>query len=120
LKLMWSSQLIEAQARIKYFADKNRTERELVVGDFAYLKLQPYKHTSIAVRKCLKLSSRYYGPFQVLEKIGKAAYRLQLPPGSQVHPVFHISQLKRHLGKLHDDRDEIAELTRAPVLPSCT
>ncbi|KAJ4802427.1 polyprotein [Rhynchospora pubera] len=93
------AQLTEAQARTKYFADKHRTERELEVGDFAYLKLQPYRQTSLAVRKCLKLSSRYYGPFLVVERIGKAAYRLQLPPDSQVHPVFHISQLKKCIGK---------------------
>ena len=42
--------LATAQARMKFFADKKRTEREFLVGDWVYLKLQPYRQTSIALR----------------------------------------------------------------------
>ncbi|XP_075080352.1 uncharacterized protein LOC142165870 [Nicotiana tabacum] len=89
-----------AQARMKFFADKNRTERVLNEGDMVYLKLQPYKQASVAVavRKNLKLSAKYYGPYNILEKIGAVAYRLELLVGSQIHPVFHISQLKKRVG----------------------
>ena len=46
-----------------------------------------------------KLSPRYIGPFEILKGVGEVAYELALPPGlSGVHPVFHVSMLKRYHG----------------------
>jgi len=90
--------LLKAQARIKQQADKHRTERVFTVGDMVYLKIQPYRHTSLSLHNCIKLHSKFYGPFRVLEKIGNTAYKLLLPDGCQLHPVFHVSQLKQHIG----------------------
>jgi len=90
--------LHKAQARIKHQADKRRSEREFQIGDMAYLKLQPYRHTSLSTHRSLKLHSKYYGPFRILERVGKTAYKLLLPDHCQLHDVFHVSQLKKHIG----------------------
>jgi hypothetical protein len=90
--------LQKAQERMKSQADRNRSERHLEIGDMVYLKLQPYKHTSLSIHRCLKLHSKYYGPFRVLGKIGNTSYKLLLPDGCKLHPTFHVSQLKKHLG----------------------
>ncbi len=84
-----------AQNRMKEQADKHRREKEYTVGSWVYLRLQPYRQVSVAARKNPKLVARYYGPFEVETRVGMVAYRLRLPPGSQIHPVFHVSQLKQ-------------------------
>lgn len=90
--------LLTTQERMKHYADKKRSERSLEVGDMVYLKLQPYRHTTLSIHRCLKLHSKYYGPFKVLQKIGKVAYKLLLPEDCKLHHTFHISQLKKHIG----------------------
>ena len=49
-------------------------------------------------KKLGKLASRYYGPFKFLQEIGEASYKLNLPLGSLIHPMFHVSNLKAKLG----------------------
>lgn len=71
--------LKKAQNRMKFFADKHRTDRELEVGDWIYLKLQPYKQTTVAVGNNLKLTSKFYGPYKVINKLNAAAYELLQP-----------------------------------------
>jgi hypothetical protein len=63
-----------------------------------YIKLQPYRMVAFDVKHGLKLATKYYGPFRVQARVGLMAYKLLLPAGTQIHDVFHVSQLKKHLG----------------------
>lgn len=90
--------LHRAQQYMKTPTDKKRSFRSFAVGDWVYLKLQPYVQSSVAARANHKLSFKYFGPYEVLRKVGEVAYQLALPEGSAVNPVFHVSQLKSAQG----------------------
>lgn len=89
--------LLRAQARMKFQADKHRSERSFAVGDWVYLKLQPFVRQSVVTRANRKLAFRFYGPFQILARVGEVAYKLALPATSLIHPVIYVSQLKKAL-----------------------
>lgn len=69
-----------AQAQMKKFADKKRHSLKFEVGEWVFLKLRPHEQQSVAKRINQKLAARFYGPFQILVKVGEVAYKLQLPP----------------------------------------
>ena len=91
------ARLKTAQDRQKSYADKRRKDLEFEVEDRVFLKLSPWKGV-VRFGKQGKLSPRYIGPFEIVERIGPVAYRLDLPEElSRVHNVFHISMLHKYI-----------------------
>ncbi|GKU89641.1 hypothetical protein SLEP1_g3755 [Rubroshorea leprosula] len=89
-----------AQSRQKSYADNRRRDLEFAVGEKVFLKVSPTKGVvRFGIRG--KLSLRFIGPFEILERVGEVAYRLALPPNlSEVHNVFHVSMLRKYVPDL--------------------
>ena len=95
-----------------------RRPLEFKVGDHVFLKVMP-KRGVVRFGKRGKLSPRFIGPFEILERVGTVTYRLVLPPSmSGVHEVLHISMLRKYtpdpahvvdLGQIEVDADETFE-----------
>ncbi|WVZ69509.1 hypothetical protein U9M48_018283 [Paspalum notatum var. saurae] len=106
--------LVRSRHRMKKQADKQRSDRQYKVGDSVLVKVQPYVQTSLARRSNQKLAFKYFGPYEVLARIGTAAYRLKLPS----HTTYYspcvsciATQTIRVLSHLPDD----LSLPRVPV-----
>jgi hypothetical protein len=85
-----------AQDRKKSYADRKRTPREFKIGDHVYLKIRPRK-SSLRIGLCAKMAPRYFGPFEILDRVGPVAYRIELPPTMKPHNVFHVSLWKKYV-----------------------
>ncbi|GJX45389.1 reverse transcriptase domain-containing protein [Tanacetum coccineum] len=86
-----------ARDRQKSYADKRRKPLEFSVGDYVLLKVSPWKGV-VRFGKKGKLAPRFVGPFEIIEKVGPVAYRLDLPEELDgVHDTFHVSNLKKCL-----------------------
>ena len=90
--------LLEAQISRKEYAHQKVRDLDFMVAEQVLLKVSPRKGV-MRFGKRGKISQRYIGPFEVLKRVGELAYELTLPRGlSGVHPVFHVSMLKRYRG----------------------
>ena len=85
------------QSRQKSYTDEKRRPLEFEAGDTVFLKTSPMKGVMRFCQKG-KLSPRYVGPFEILERVGKVAYQLALPPAiSGLHDVFHVLMLRKYV-----------------------
>ena len=85
--------LHKAAKRMKKWADQGRRAVEFQVGEKVLVKLYP-ERKAIFRGHHRGLIRKYDGPFPIVQRIGKLAYRLDLPLSFQVHHVFHVCNLK--------------------------
>eukprot|EP00877_Chromochloris_zofingiensis_P011940 jgi/Chrzof1/69/Cz01g02140.t1 len=107
--LATAKKLLEAaQQRQKAFADQHRREEVFEINEKVLLNTKNLNIRAVGSRK---LWPKYIGPFPILEKIGKVAYKLELPSTMQVHPIFHVSLLKRYRddGNHHPPPPEVVD-----------
>ena len=85
-----------ATDRQKSYADMKRKDIRYEVREKVFLKVSPWKKV-MRFGKNGKLSPRFIGPYEVIEKVGRVAYCLALPPElEKIHNVFHVSMLRRY------------------------
>ena len=119
--------LLTAQSRQKSYADVRRRPLEFEVGNHDFLKVM-HKRGVVRFGKRRKLSPRFIGPLEILERVGIVAYRLALSPSmSGVHEVFQVSMLQKYTpdpahmvdwGQIEVDTDETFEEGPVCILDS--
>jgi hypothetical protein len=88
--------LKSSQDKQNSYSNNNITHREFKVGDHVFLKVKANR-SSLKLGSCAKLAARFWGPFEILERIGRVAYMILLPSSISVHNVFHVSLLKKYI-----------------------
>jgi hypothetical protein len=99
-----------AQNQQKIYADRQRVESSFEVQDLVFLRLQPYRQSSLKRSGAKKLKPRFYGPYKIISRVGEVAYELELLEGSKIHNVFHISFLKKAVGQQINTSEEFPPL----------
>jgi len=86
-----------SQSRQKSYHDKRRKDIEFQVGDHVFSMVNHVTGVGRAL-KCRKLTPRFVGPFEIIEKVGVVTYLIALPTSlSNLHDVFHVSQLRKYV-----------------------
>ena len=105
-----------SQDRQKSYYDQRRKPLEFQVGEHVFLKVSPVTGVGRAL-KSKKLTPKFLGPYQILRKIGPMAYEIALPPNlSNLHPVFHVSQLRQY----HPDPSHVVKADTVQVRDNLT
>ena len=87
----------QAQQKQKHYADQKRTDIQYNIGDQVMLNAKDINMSFFYKDLTMKLRSKYLGPFTIIRKLSPLNYELQLPtPLKRLHPVFHISKLKKY------------------------
>ena len=102
--------LKQAQHYMAHYANSKRRDLSFQVGDFVLLSS---KNLQLKYEGVKKLAHRYFGPFEIICKVGSRGYGLNIPPSMEVHDVFHVS-----LRKLYKHKDGAITVPPPALLPS--
>ncbi|WVZ76926.1 hypothetical protein U9M48_024844 [Paspalum notatum var. saurae] len=109
--------LLLARDTMKLQSDKKQRDLSFQVGDWVWLRLHHRTATAITTAASSKLGPRFYGPYEVIERIGEVAYRLRLPVGAKIHDVFHVALLKAFNGTPPSSMVPLPPILHGRVLP---
>ena len=87
--------LVKAQERAKTQADNTRRVEEWKVGDWVFLST--WHLQTFEVHLLPKLRRLWVGPFTITKVVSPVAFRLDLPPGCQIHPTFYVGNVKAYI-----------------------
>ena len=82
--------LQQAQARMKKHANNHRRDKEFNEGDWVLMRIKPYRQRTLTAGVHNKLGKRFYGPYQIIKRVGRVAYRLALPEQSPASGIPHF------------------------------
>jgi hypothetical protein len=83
---------------MKQQEDQGCSEHQFAEGNQVFLRIQPYKKKFLKEDHCQKLAPKFYGPYIVRKCMGQVSYQLSFPSNSKLHPIFHVSCLKKVIG----------------------
>jgi hypothetical protein len=98
------------QNQWKIYAYRQRTKCSFEMRDLVFLRLQSYRQSSLKKSEVEKLKPKFYGPYRVIKRVGEVAYNLELQEGRKIHNVFHVSCLKKEVGKQVTTSEELPPL----------
>jgi hypothetical protein len=109
--------LFQAQALMKSAHDKLHRPLEFAVADLVWLRLNQRAAATVRDGVQSKLAPKYYGPYEVLGRVGSLAYRLLLPPRARIHNAFHVAFLKKFEGVQPGIVPPLSPILRGRVVP---
>lgn len=104
------------QNSMQHYVNTKRRHLEFQEGDWVLLKVQPYRQQTVFHRALQKLACRYYGPYQVEQHISPVAYKLKLLAEARIHPVFHVSLLKKPIGESVFTTKDLPTITKEGIV----
>lgn len=113
---MARERLLNAQQKMKTAYDMKHRPVEFSVGDWVWLKIQPYQQLTVSRKAFTKLSPKFYGPFEIIARVGSVSYRLKLPAGTKIHDVFHVFLLKIHKGVPPDNSPTLPPVLQGRIV----